>query len=154
VLQGRRRAGKRTAPSDGHAHPVDARAQPGRGPAGTRQPPLGRRAGFPGGQKDRDGLHTAHHLRRVAADAAGQEVRQEERAEAVTEGLQRRLRRVHRPDRQQQFRHRHTAVRQFHVQRDPEVFAAVTGASASWFASHQPPPPRGRFQNFSGVEVH
>lgn len=49
VLQGRRRAGERAAPSDGHAHPVDARAQPGRGSAGARQPPLGRRASFPGG---------------------------------------------------------------------------------------------------------
>lgn len=85
----------------------------------------------------------------MAADAAGQEVRQEERAKTVAKGLQRRLRRVHRPDRQQQFCHCHTTVRQFHVQRDPEVFAAVTGARTRWFASHRPPPV-GDFGIFQG----
>jgi len=101
VLYGRRRPGQRSAPSDGHAHAVDEGTQPGGRSAGRHQPALGRRARVPGGQKNRHGVHTAHHVQRVAAGAARQEVHEAQRIGTVAEGVQRRVRRDRRPDRQQ-----------------------------------------------------
>lgn len=121
VLQGRRRQGQRATAPDGHAHPVGARAQQVGRPAVRRQPALGRRARVPGDQENSDGRDPAHHLRRMAAGAVGQKEHEEERVGTVAEGLQRRVQRRRRTDGQQQFRHRDTAVRQFHAQRDPEV---------------------------------
>lgn len=101
VLHGRRRPGERSAPSDGHAHAVDEGTQPGGRSAGRHQPALGRRARVPGGQENRHGVHTAHHVQRVAAGAARQEVHEAQRVGNVAEGVQRRVRRGGRPDRQQ-----------------------------------------------------
>jgi len=94
---------------------MDEGTQPGGRTSGRRQPTLGRRARVPGGQENRGGVYTARHVRRVAAGAPRQKVHQAKRTGTVTEGVQRRLRRERRPDRQQQLRDSDSAVRQFHV---------------------------------------
>jgi len=70
VLYGWRRPGERSASSDGHAHAVDEGTQPGGRAPGRNQPALGRRARVPRGQKNCDGVYTAHHVWRVAPGTA------------------------------------------------------------------------------------
>lgn len=123
VLRGGRRAGQRAAAPHGHAHAVGARAQPRGRRAGGRQPALGRRAAVPGGAQDRHRRRAARHVRRVAARAAGQEVRAPRRAGPGGQGVRPRVRRDGRPDGQQRVRRGHTAVRQLHVRRDAQVGA-------------------------------
>jgi len=59
---------------------VDEGTQPVGQTTLPRQPALGRRTYFSGSQENRYGIHSTHHLRRVAASAARGKLHQVERA--------------------------------------------------------------------------
>jgi len=70
VLQGRRYPGKLTSPTDGLVHVVGKATQRVRERIRTAQRALERRTDFPRVQEIGGGVHTAHHIQRVAASAA------------------------------------------------------------------------------------